>query len=84
VCRMLLREIATERNCVRTVAADFFGDSDGLLLVDIDDCDSGAFASQFTRRRRTNPARTSGNYGDLSGKSGHRVLPLLFSDAQKR
>jgi hypothetical protein len=51
----------------------------GLCLVDINDGNGRAFAGQFVCRRRTNPAGTSGNYRDLSGKSGHRVLPLASS-----
>jgi hypothetical protein len=37
------------------------------------------------RRCRTDPAGTSGDYRDLSGKSGHRVLPrpVLFGDAKE-
>ena len=60
-------------------------DLGGLCLVDIDDRDGGAFTRQFVRRRRTDPAGASGDYRNLSGKSGHRVLPrpVLFGDAKE-
>jgi hypothetical protein len=89
-CRIFLREVTTERDCLRPGSPNLVSDPDGLRLVDIDDCNSGAFTGQFVRRRRTNPARTSCNYRDFSGKSGHRVPPkyrvgeYLFSDARKR
>jgi hypothetical protein len=74
-CRIFLREIAAQRDCLRPGYPNLVSDPGRLRLVDIDDCNGGAFAGQFVRRRRTNPARTSRNYRDLSGKSGHRVLP---------
>jgi hypothetical protein len=79
--RLLLREVAAERDCPRSRSPNLVGDLGGLRLVDVDDRDGGALAGQFVRRRRTDPARTPGDYRDLSGKSGHRVL--LLGGAQK-
>jgi hypothetical protein len=89
---VLVCEVAAERDCPRPRLPNLVSDPGGLRFVDVDDCDVGAFAGQFVRRGRTNSARTSGDDGDLSGESGHRVLPIsgqevlgriLFGDAQE-
>jgi hypothetical protein len=73
--RLLLREVAAERDRPRARSPNLVNDLGGFRLVNIDDRDGGAFTRQFVRRCRTNSAGTSGNYRDLSGKSGHRALP---------
>jgi hypothetical protein len=73
--RVLLREVAAECDCPPSRSPNLVSDPGGFRLVDIDDRNGGAFAGQFVRGCRTNSASTSGDYRDLSGKSGHRDLP---------
>ena len=73
--RVLLREVAAECDRPRPRSPNLVNDPGGLRFVDIDDRDGGTFTRQFVCRCRTNSAGTSGNYRDLSGKSGHRALP---------
>ena len=83
--RVLRREVAAECDRARPRSPNLANDLGSLRLVDIDDRYGGTFTRQLVRRCRTNPAGTSGNYRDLSGKSGHRVLtsPILFGDAKE-
>jgi len=73
--RVLLREVAAECDRPRPRLPNLVSDRGGLRRVDVDDGNCGAFAGQFVRGCRTNSARASGDYRDLSGKSGHRALP---------
>jgi hypothetical protein len=75
--RLLFCEVAAECDRPRPRSPNLLDNLGGLRLVDIDDRDGGAFTRQFVRRCRTDPAGTSGDYRDLSGKSGHRVLPNI-------
>jgi hypothetical protein len=73
--RFLLCEITAERDRLRPASPNPVSDAGSLRLVYIDDCDSGALTGQFVCRSRTNPAPASSDYRDLSGQSGHRILP---------